>query len=104
MFINLIDNAIKYTREGENIHISLFEEEDSVTVAIEDNGIGIAKEHLDRVFERFYCVDKARSSELGGTGLGLGIAKHIVLIHNGEIHIESEVNKGTKVFVTLPKK
>jgi len=104
VFVNLIDNAIKYTKDAGRINISLLEQQDAITVTVEDNGIGIAKEHLDRVFERFYRVDKARSRQLGGTGLGLGIAKHIVIAHNGEIHIESEINKGATVSVTLPKK
>jgi len=104
VFVNLIDNAIKYTKESGRILVSLLEQDSVVIVTVEDNGIGIPKEHLARVFERFYRVDKARSRELGGTGLGLGIAKHIVLAHNGKIHIESEINKGTKVFVTLPRK
>ena len=103
LFVNLIDNAVKYTKETGRILVSLAEQRDTITVTVEDNGIGIPKEHLDRVFERFYRVDKARSRQLGGTGLGLGIAKHIVLAHKGEIHIESEFNKGTKVSVTLPK-
>ncbi|MFZ2145962.1 MAG: ATP-binding protein [Sedimentisphaerales bacterium] len=103
VFVNLIDNAIKYTEDAGRINISLLEQQDAITITVEDNGIGIAKEHLDRVFERFYRVDKARSRELGGTGLGLGIAKHIVLAHDGKIHIESQINEGTKVFVTLPK-
>jgi signal transduction histidine kinase len=103
LFVNLIDNAIKYARETGQITVSLIEQQDAVGVCVADNGIGIPKEHLGRVFERFYRVDKARSRRLGGTGLGLGIAKHIVLAHNGEIHIESEVDKGTKVLVTLPK-
>jgi signal transduction histidine kinase len=103
IFVNLIDNAIKYTKENGQICISLLEQGELITATVEDNGIGIPKEHIDRVFERFYRVDKARSRELGGTGLGLGIAKHIVMAHNGQIHIESEINKGTKIFVTLPK-
>jgi len=103
LFVNLIDNAVKYTKETGRIQVSLTEQRDTISVTVEDNGIGIPKEHLDRVFERFYRVDKARSRQLGGTGLGLGIAKHIVLAHKGEIHIESEFNKGTKVSVTLPK-
>jgi signal transduction histidine kinase len=103
LFVNLLDNAIKYTEETGKIVLSLLEQDSAVVVTVEDNGIGIPKEHLDRVFERFYRVDKARSRQLGGTGLGLGIAKHIVLAHKGEIRIESDVNKETKVFVTLPK-
>jgi len=103
VFVNLIDNAVKYTPEAGKIDISIWEQQEMVTITVEDNGIGIPKEHLDRVFERFYRVDKARSRELGGTGLGLGIAKHIVLAHNGRIHIESRVNKGTTVSVVLPK-
>ncbi len=104
VFANLIDNAIKYTKESGKIEISLYEQEQNIHIAVQDNGIGIPKEHRDRVFERFYRVDKARSRELGGTGLGLSIVKHIVLAHNGKIAIESELNRGTKVSVTFPKK
>lgn len=104
VFVNLIDNAIKYTPESGLIELSLHDLGRDVRVAVKDNGVGIAKKHLDRIFERFYRADKARSRELGGTGLGLSIAKHIVLAHNGQISIESELNKGTRVFVTLPKK
>jgi two-component system phosphate regulon sensor histidine kinase PhoR len=103
IFVNLIDNAVKYTKESGRIEISLCEQDQMVCVTVQDNGIGIPKEHRDRVFERFYRVDKARSRELGGTGLGLSIVKHIVLAHNGKIAIESEPNKGTTVSVTLPK-
>jgi len=103
IFVNLLDNAIKYTEQNGRIDISILEEKENITVIVEDNGIGIAREHIDRVFERFYRVDKARSRRLGGTGLGLGIAKHIVLAHKGQIRIESEPGKGTKVFVNLPR-
>jgi two-component system phosphate regulon sensor histidine kinase PhoR len=104
VFANLIDNAVKYTKESGRIEISLREQGQTVCVTVQDNGIGIPKEHRDRVFERFYRVDKARSREIGGTGLGLSIVKHIVLAHNGKITIESEPNRGTKVSVTFPKK
>jgi len=103
VLVNLIDNAIKYSNEAGQIKIYILEHQNEITITIQDNGIGIPEEDIDRVFERFYRVDKARSRELGGTGLGLGIAKHIVLAHNGQIRIESEINKGTKVFVKLPK-
>jgi len=101
--VNLIDNAVKYTNEAGHINVLLLEQQNEITITIQDDGIGIPAEDIGRVFERFYRVDKARSRELGGTGLGLGIAKHIVLAHNGQISIESEINKGTKVFVRLLK-
>jgi signal transduction histidine kinase len=103
VIVNLIDNAIKYTNEAGQINIFLIEHQSEITLIVKDNGIGIPEEDVNRVFERFYRVDKARSRKLGGTGLGLGIAKHIVLAHNGQIDIESEVKKGTKVLVRLPK-
>ena len=103
VIVNLIDNAIKYTNEAGKISILLNEQQDDITIIVMDNGIGIPQEDIDRVFERFYRVDKARSRELGGTGLGLGIAKHIILAHKGQISIESEIKKGTKVLVRLPK-
>lgn len=103
VLVNLIDNAIKYTGESGRIELSVAGLDREIRIAVRDDGIGIAKQHLDRVFERFYRVDKARSRELGGTGLGLSIAKHIVLAHNGEIAIESVPGKGTTVLVTLPK-
>jgi len=103
VFVNLIDNAIKYTKQPGRIEIEIVEEPQQITVIVEDSGIGIAPEQLDRVFERFYRIDKARSRQLGGTGLGLGIAKHIVIAHNGQIKIQSQPGKGTKVFVTLPR-
>jgi signal transduction histidine kinase len=104
VFVNLIDNAIKYTKQDGQIKVELAGADGFVTVAVEDNGIGIPKDDVERVFERFYRVDKAHSREVGGTGLGLSIAKHIVLAHKGKICIDSKLGKGTKVLVTLPKK
>ena len=101
MFINLIDNAIKYTDEGE-ISISLERKDKSLKIEIKDEGIGIPKEHLPRIFERFYVVDKSHSRKLGGTGLGLSIVKHIILLHNGSIDVESSPGKGTKFIIILP--
>jgi len=103
VLVNLMDNAVKYTPEDGEIRTSLFEEKNSVMISIEDTGVGIPEEHLDRIFERFYRVDKARSRELGGTGLGLAIVKHIILLHKGHIDINSEVDKGTKITVVLPR-
>ena len=100
MFINLIDNAIKYTKEGE-VTVSLKKVDKKVIVSVRDTGIGIPKEHLDRIFERFYVVDKSRSKKLGGTGLGLSIVKHIVLLHNGKINVKSTVGKGTEFIITF---
>lgn len=103
VLVNLIDNAIKYTPRSGRIELSIVERDREIRIAVRDNGIGIGKEHLDRIFERFYRADKARSRELGGTGLGLSIAKHIVIAHKGKIAVESELGKGTTVLVTLPK-
>jgi two-component system phosphate regulon sensor histidine kinase PhoR len=101
LFINLIENAIKYTERGEII-LAAKKEDKSVIVEISDTGIGIARKHLSRIFERFYVVDKSRSKEFGGTGLGLSIVKHIVQLHNGEIRIDSTLGKGTKFTIVLP--
>jgi len=101
MFINLIDNAIKYTEEGE-VSVFLRQTDKEVIIKVKDTGIGIPKEHLDRIFERFYVVDKSRSKKLGGTGLGLSIVKHIVLLHNGKIDVESTPGKGTEFTITFP--
>ena len=101
MFINLIDNALKYTEKG-GITITVDRVNSSIKIEIEDTGIGIPGEHLSRIFERFYVVDKSRSRKMGGTGLGLSIVKHIVQAHKGEINIESKVNKGSKFTIILP--
>src|SRR5699024_8266880 len=92
LFSNLIDNAIKYTQDKGKIIIKL----NTNYLVVQDNGIGISKEHQKRIFERFYRVDKSKSKELGGTGLGLSIVKHICNKYNFEIILESKLNKGTK--------
>lgn len=101
VFINLLDNAIKYTEKG-FIRVRLFRSAGKKVIEIQDSGIGIPREHLGRIFERFYVVDKSRSKKLGGTGLGLSIVKHIVLMHQGNITVESTPGIGTKVTVILP--
>ena len=102
VFVNLIDNAVKYTDDGGEVKICVELNNNFVVIAVIDNGIGIAKEHLDRVFERFYMADKARSRKSGSTGLGLAIVKHVVSLHNGRIKIERRSPQGTKVIVSLP--
>jgi two-component system phosphate regulon sensor histidine kinase PhoR len=106
VFINIIDNAIKYCQEGSDINIALKETmlDDNiyVQVQIEDQGEGISSEHLSRLTERFYRIDKNRSRDLGGTGLGLSIVKHIINRHNGKLTIESELEKGSIFTVYLP--
>ena len=102
MLINLIDNAVKYTPERGRVTINISNEDSNVNLEICDTGIGIPKENLSRIFERFYRVDKTRSRKLGGTGLGLSIVKHIAIIHNGKIEVESEVGKGSRFTITLP--
>ncbi|MBN1622030.1 MAG: HAMP domain-containing protein [Endomicrobiales bacterium] len=101
VFINLIDNSIKYTEKG-IIRIDLSQDEKNTIITIKDTGIGIPKEHLPRIFERFYVVDKSRSRKLGGTGLGLSIVKHIINLHKGGIDIESRQGSGTTFTITIP--
>src|SRR6202011_3746900 len=102
VFTNLIDNALKYAGDGGKIMVGACETENGVQFYVRDFGTGISSEHLPRLFERFYRVDKARSRESGGTGLGLAIAKHIVLAHGGTIRAESELNHGSVFLFTLP--
>lgn len=102
MMINIIDNAIKYTQVQGKVFVSLEHDSQYVIVRVKDNGIGIAPEHIDRLFERFYRVDKARSRNEGGTGLGLAIVKHIVLSFNGEIEVKSELDQGSEFIIKLP--
>ena len=101
VLMNLISNAIKYTPDGGTIDVSSGHSGDEVWVKVQDSGVGIPKEDLDRVFDRFYRVDKARSRESGGTGLGLSIAQEIVSRHGGRIELESEPGKGTTATVIL---
>ena len=99
-----MSNAVKYTPEGGVIKIYVGFVYNDAYIKIFDNGIGIPEEDLNRIFERFYRVDKARSRKAGGTGLGLSIVKEMIEGNNGTIDIRSEVNKGTEVIVTLPTK
>ena len=114
LFQNLIDNAIKYGAEGSSVRISIggatlhgagdrTQGIDAIRIAIADEGEGIPAEHLQRLTERFYRVDTARSREMGGTGLGLAIVKHIVNRHRGGLAIESELGVGSVFTVTLPR-
>ncbi len=102
MLINLIDNGINYNRENGSVNIDAAKADGKVVICIEDTGIGIDPEHHDRIFERFYRVDKGRSRSMGGTGLGLSIVKHIVNMYNGDIMLYSELGKGTKFTIQLP--
>jgi two-component system, OmpR family, phosphate regulon sensor histidine kinase PhoR len=102
VFSNLIDNALKYGAAGGRIVLGARSVPHAVEFAVQDFGAGIASEHLPRLFERFYRVDKARSRESGGTGLGLAIAKHIMLAHGGSIRAESELAHGSTFLFTLP--
>ncbi len=102
MLINLIDNGIKYTPNDGSVWVNMSQTGDDLLVSIKDNGIGIPEEHIDRLFERFYRVDKARSRNVGGTGLGLAIVKHVVLSFGGHIDVRSEYGKGTEFIVRIP--
>ncbi len=102
VFGNLIENALKYGKTGKRIRVGARSLEHEVEFCVQDFGPGIASEHLDRIFERFYRVDKARSRESGGTGLGLAIVKHIIQAHGGNIRAESELGAGASFYFTLP--
>jgi len=102
LVINLVDNALRYTEKGE-VKINLRNKNGGVELIVSDTGIGLAEEHLSRIFERFYVVDKSRSRKTGGTGLGLAIVKHIVLLHQGKITVTSAPGVGTTFTVWLPR-
>lgn len=103
VLINLIDNAVKYTPENGKISLSASVEGDFIRTTVTDTGMGIPKDKLPRLFERFYRVDPGRSRKLGGTGLGLSIVKHIVLAHGGSVNVESRLGEGSSFSFTLPK-
>jgi len=101
--VNLINNAVKYSMEKSKIQINVVKTDSGVSCSIEDNGMGISKKHLPRLFERFYRVDKSRSREQGGTGLGLAIVKHIVQAHGGQVTVDSTPGKGSTFTIHLPE-
>src|SRR5258706_15949962 len=103
MLTNLIDNAIKFNREGGTVTIKCASNT-ADRISVEDTGEGIPAHHLDRLFERFYRVDRARSRELGGMGLGLAIVKHLAKAHGGEITVESRFGEGTTFTIEIPRK
>ncbi len=102
LFVNLIDNAIKYNNPGGKVWVTLSQDEQHVKLVVSDNGIGIPPHAQERIFERFYRVDKSRSKMRGGTGLGLSIVKHIVDCHNGTIRLRSALERGTEITILLP--
>ena len=102
MLINLVENAIKYNKQGGSVTVQVFANEREASLTVSDTGIGIPEEHLPRLFERFYRVDKGRSRSMGGTGLGLAIVKHIIRSMGGEIEVQSKFGEGTEFLVTLP--
>lgn len=103
IIFNLCDNAIKYNKDGGKVEISVSETESNSVIKVKDNGIGIAPEEQNHIFERFYRVDKSHSKASGGTGLGLSIVKHAVQYHNGTVTIDSQIGKGTEITIAIPK-
>lgn len=102
VLINLLSNAIKFTPSGGKVTISIRTEKSDVIISVKDTGIGIPDKYKEKIFERFFVIDKSRSRELGGTGLGLAIVKHIVELHKGEIKLLSDVGKGSEFIIKLP--
>ena len=100
--INLIENAIKYSGANSKVHVKVDSDYQQIRIAVIDQGSGIDKKHLPRIFERFYRVDKARSRDVGGTGLGLAIVKHFVIAHGGSISVESTPGQGSVFKIQLP--
>lgn len=106
MMLNLIENAIKYSKINGKVYIfsEMMDEGKKIAITVRDEGIGISKEHIERLFERFYRVDKSRSTKVGGTGLGLSIVKHIANLFDAELKVESEINKGSSFQVIFSVK
>ena len=100
--VNLLDNGIKYSDSGSCVKVNAFLQENQLIIEVKDKGIGIPAEHMGRLFERFYRVDRARSREAGGTGLGLAIVRHIALLHNGSVEVESHAGEGSVFRLRLP--
>ena len=98
----LLDNSVKYSPEGSEVLVEAVKAVPEVTIRVTDRGSGIPAEHLGRIFERFYRVDKSRSRRMGGTGLGLAIVKHVVQVHGGRVEVESTPGKGSTFTVHLP--
>ena len=104
LLVVLLDNAIKYTDGKSPINLTVKKDTSEINIAVKDGGVGIKKEDLPHIFDRFYRADRSRSKQrVGGYGLGLSIAKRIVTLHNGSIRVESEIGKGSIFTVTLPK-
>ncbi|MFA6469772.1 MAG: ATP-binding protein [Bacteroidota bacterium] len=103
VIVNLVENAIKYSEPKDSVTVAFTEKPDSIEIFVEDTGIGIAPQHLPRIFERFYRVDKDRSRDVGGSGLGLAIVKHILEAHHSTIAVESAVGRGTRFTFALKK-
>ncbi|MCD4755359.1 MAG: ATP-binding protein, partial [Deltaproteobacteria bacterium] len=101
--VNLIDNAIKYSNDGGTVRVEALQRKNEIIISVSDQGCGIEKEHLPRLFERFYRADKARSRQMGGTGLGLAIVKHIAQAHGGRVAVESIPGKGSTFSIHIPK-
>jgi len=104
MVYNVCDNAVKYNKENGAVTVTVGGDEKTASVSVEDTGIGIPKEDIDRIFERFYRVDKSHSKAVGGTGLGLSIVKHGAIIHHAHIHVHSTLGQGTEIILEFPKK
>ena len=102
VLVNIVSNSIKYTADGGKIEIKAKKEEGGALICVADNGMGIPEEDQPRLFERFYRVEKARSSNAGGSGLGLAIAKEIIEAHGGSIWVQSKVGEGTKMYIFVP--
>jgi two-component system phosphate regulon sensor histidine kinase PhoR len=102
--VNLIDNAIKYSSEGGVVQLAAYDVAEGLEITVRDFGCGIERQHLPRLFERFYRVDKARSRKQGGTGLGLAIVKHIIQAHGGQIQVDSAPGEGSTFTISLPAK
>jgi two-component system phosphate regulon sensor histidine kinase PhoR len=101
--VNLLDNAIKYSEPGKTIWVQTEATPQEILIRVRDEGCGIEKQHQERLFERFYRVDKARSRKLGGTGLGLAIVKHIMEAHRGRVSVESQAGRGSTFTLHLPR-